>query len=269
MYNLKSSNLIFDDEPSIITGANDAIIVDDDGLEELLHLDDIRLLSQSQSQSQSNNPTDGDWGLDFKRKINDGPRTATTFDEIIASRRLQQQQQHQHQHQHQQLQRNQQAGSRRVVEIEISKEAKHALEKAIWSAIRSPSGDIVPDLMQVALNTGLPTHAILNAARVALQRETAKLQELRIQALEEQIQQEREQRRLEQINLGDGSCVICMDEPRTNAFITCGHVCTCQSCSNELFMMGTGTNDGRRRNRRAQCPICKQYSKRIIQLYHP
>jgi hypothetical protein len=211
---------------------------------------------------KSNNLTDGDWGLEFKRKIKGGPRTAATFDEIIASRRLQQQQQQQ------QLQRNQQAEPRRV-KIVLSKEAKHALAKAIWSAIRSPMGEIPPDLMQVALNTGIPKHTILNVARVALEREAAKRQELRIQDLEEQLQQEREQRRQEQINRGDGSCVICMDEPRTNAFVTCGHVCTCQSCSNELFMMGTGTNDGRRRNRLDQCPICKLYSKIIIQLYYP
>jgi len=216
---------------------------------------------------KSNNLTDSDWGLDFKRKIKGGPRTAATFDEIIASRRLQQQQQQQQQQQLQ-LRRNQQTEPRRV-EIALSKEAKHALAKAIWSAKRSPTGEITSDLMQVALNSGIPKHAILYAARVAIEKEAAKRQELRIQDLEEQLQQEREQRRQEQINRGDGSCVICMDEPRTNAFVTCGHVCTCQSCSNELFMMGTGTNDGRRHNRRAQCPICKQYSKRIIQLYHP
>ena len=36
---------------------------------------------------KSNNLTDGDWGLDFKRKMK-----GDTFDEIIASRWLQQQQ---------------------------------------------------------------------------------------------------------------------------------------------------------------------------------
>ena len=41
---------------------------------------------------KSNNLTDGDWGLDFKRKMK-----GDTFDEIIASRWLQQQQQQQQQ----------------------------------------------------------------------------------------------------------------------------------------------------------------------------
>ena len=122
----------------------------------------------------------------------------------------------------------------------------------IWSAVRFPTGEIPPDLMQVVLNTGVPKHAILNAARMAPEREDSKWQELCIQDLEEQLKQDREQQRQEQSNLGDGSCAIRMVEPRTNAFVTCGHVCTCQSCSNELFMMKTGTNDGRRRNCRAQ-----------------
>jgi hypothetical protein len=225
----------------------------------------------SQSQSQSSNPTDGNsGGLELGKKRKGGPRTAATFDEIIASRRRLQQQQQQLQQQH--LQRNQQTEPKRV-KIGVSEESKHALAKAIWSAIRSPTGEITPDLMQVAINTGLTKHAILNATRVARERDAANRQKQRIQDLEKQLQQEREQRRQEQINRGDGSCVICMDKPRTNAFVTCGHFCTCQSCSNELFIVGTGTgtgtNNGRRRNRCAQCPICKQYSKRIIQLYHP
>ena len=61
---------------------------------------------------------------------------------------------------------------------------------------------------------------------MALERDASKRQELRIQDLEEQLQQDREQQRQEQSNRGDGSCGICMDEPRTNAFVTCGHVCT-------------------------------------------
>ncbi|OEU23163.1 hypothetical protein FRACYDRAFT_233332 [Fragilariopsis cylindrus CCMP1102] len=179
---------------------------------------------------KSSNLTDGDWSLDFKRKTK-----GDTFDESIASRWLQQQQQ-------QQLQRNQQAEPRRGRQFDL------------WYGLQR-KGEIPPDLLQVVLNTGITKHVILNAARMALEREASKRQELRIQDLEEQLQQE--QSNLGDGNLRDGSCVICMDEPRTNAFVTCGHVCTCQSCSNELFMMGTGTNDGRRRNRRAQCPICK------------
>jgi hypothetical protein len=56
----------------------------------------------------------------------------------------------------------------------LSDEAKNALAKAIWSAIRSQDGIIAPNLMQAALATGLPRHAIENAARVAREREAMK-----------------------------------------------------------------------------------------------
>jgi hypothetical protein len=58
----------------------------------------------------------------------------------------------------------------------LSDEAKNALAKAIWSAIRSQDGCIAPNLMQAALATGLPRHAIENAARVARERESMKRQ---------------------------------------------------------------------------------------------
>lgn len=58
--------------------------------------------------------------------------------------------------------------------VVLSAQAKQALAKAIWSAIRSPIGQIAPDLMEAALLTGLPRHAIVNAARVAREREAAK-----------------------------------------------------------------------------------------------
>ena len=46
----------------------------------------------------------------------------------------------------------------------LSKEAKRALDKAIWSALGSPTGEIDPDCMLIALNLGLPKHAILMEA---------------------------------------------------------------------------------------------------------
>ena len=72
----------------------------------------------------------------------------------------------------------------------LSKEAKQALAKAIWSAIRSPTGEIDPDLMLVALNLGLPKHAILNAARVAREREAAKRKAT--QYKQQQLQQQQQ-----------------------------------------------------------------------------
>ena len=58
--------------------------------------------------------------------------------------------------------------------VVLSPEARQALAQAIWSAIRSPDGSVAPDAMARALATGLPQHAILNAARVAREREAAK-----------------------------------------------------------------------------------------------
>lgn len=58
--------------------------------------------------------------------------------------------------------------------VVLSPEARSALAQAIWSAIRSPDGTIAPDAMAQALATGLPQHAIVNAARVAREREALK-----------------------------------------------------------------------------------------------
>jgi len=58
--------------------------------------------------------------------------------------------------------------------VTLSAEAKNALAKAIWSAIKSPTGQIAPQLMQAALATGLPRSAIENAAQVARSRESMK-----------------------------------------------------------------------------------------------
>lgn len=58
--------------------------------------------------------------------------------------------------------------------VQLSAEAKKALAEAIWSAIRSPTGTVDPNLMNVALAAGLPKSAILNAVRVAREREAMK-----------------------------------------------------------------------------------------------
>eukprot|EP00977_Amphora_coffeiformis_P001774 scaffold353_cov185-Amphora_coffeaeformis.AAC.2 len=87
----------------------------------------------------------------------------------------QQQQRNAHVQQQQQQQRQQGQGGAPVKQkVILSPEAKQALAKAIWSAIRSPTGTVAPDLMHAALQTGLPRHAILNAARVARERDALK-----------------------------------------------------------------------------------------------
>lgn len=58
--------------------------------------------------------------------------------------------------------------------VVLSPEARQALAKAIWSAIRSPTGEVEPTAMEEAVKAGLPKHAILSAARVAREREALK-----------------------------------------------------------------------------------------------
>ena len=63
----------------------------------------------------------------------------------------------------------------------LSPEAKQALAKAIWSALKSPDGQPVEELVRAAEATGLPRNAILNAAKVARQREAAKRKQQKLQ----------------------------------------------------------------------------------------
>jgi hypothetical protein len=79
----------------------------------------------------------------------------------------------------------------------LSVEAKQALAKAIWSAIRSPDGVIDADLMGAALATGLPQNAILNAARVAREREALKRKSIaQQQQPPQQMQQQQAQQKV-------------------------------------------------------------------------
>ena len=72
----------------------------------------------------------------------------------------------------------------------LTQQAKSALAKAIWSAIRSPTGEVDPTLMQAALSTGLPQNAILNAARVARDRERMKRKQREQQQMMQPQQQQ-------------------------------------------------------------------------------
>jgi hypothetical protein len=74
----------------------------------------------------------------------------------------------------------------------LSTEAKQALAKAIWSAIRSPTGAVDPAAMQAAVATGLPEHAVRNAARVAREREAQKRQQQQQQQMAQQQQQQQQ-----------------------------------------------------------------------------
>lgn len=82
--------------------------------------------------------------------------------------------------------------------VVLSVEAKQALAKAIWSAIRSPTGTIDPAAMQAAIATGLPDHAVRNAARVAREREAQKRQQQQQQ--QQQLIASQQQQQKQQIS---------------------------------------------------------------------
>ncbi|KAL7541493.1 hypothetical protein ACHAWF_006950 [Thalassiosira exigua] len=52
-----------------------------------------------------------------------------------------------------------------------------------------------------------------------------------------------------------GTCVICLESPRTHVFIPCGHACACEACSRKVM------------NKKAKCPICNYKSKGAMQLF--
>lgn len=51
-------------------------------------------------------------------------------------------------------------------------------------------------------------------------------------------------------------CVICMESPRSYAFIPCGHRCVCRGCVRRM-----------RRISPLQCPICRRNSTDVIKIY--
>lgn len=69
--------------------------------------------------------------------------------------------------------------------IMLTQDSKKILAKAIWSALKSPTGEVDPPLMQAALQTGLPHHVILNAVRVSRQRDAAKREENKLKYLQQ------------------------------------------------------------------------------------
>lgn len=50
-------------------------------------------------------------------------------------------------------------------------------------------------------------------------------------------------------------CVICMSEPKSHAFLPCGHLCACEICAFEAF------------GRTGDCPICRQEANSVAQIF--
>jgi hypothetical protein len=51
-------------------------------------------------------------------------------------------------------------------------------------------------------------------------------------------------------------CVVCMDEPKTHAFVPCGHVCVCQGCGDQLLAIQP-----------LVCPMCRENATMVMKLY--
>jgi hypothetical protein len=81
--------------------------------------------------------------------------------------------------------------------VVLSAEAKQALAKAIWSAIKSPTGEIDRALLEKAIALGLPEHAVRNAAKVAREREAAKVQQQQAAKQQQAAALEAQRRQLE------------------------------------------------------------------------
>lgn len=48
-------------------------------------------------------------------------------------------------------------------------------------------------------------------------------------------------------------CRICIDSPKTHAFVPCGHYCICEGCANALMS-----------NPPLKCPVCRGVSSRVV-----
>lgn len=52
------------------------------------------------------------------------------------------------------------------------------------------------------------------------------------------------------------SCIICMEKPRSHAFVPCGHFASCESCATASMLQ----DDNR-------CPVCRQHIERAMRLF--
>ncbi|MBL6833635.1 MAG: RING-HC finger protein [Candidatus Actinomarina sp.] len=50
-------------------------------------------------------------------------------------------------------------------------------------------------------------------------------------------------------------CVICMNSPKTHAFIPCGHRCVCKKCGESCI------------DNNYKCPLCRKKTTGIIKIY--
>lgn len=57
-------------------------------------------------------------------------------------------------------------------------------------------------------------------------------------------------------DVASDTCVICLENPRSHAFVPCGHLCSCETCASESMRRGEN-----------QCPLCRQRSEKAIRIF--
>ena len=66
------------------------------------------------------------------------------------------------------------------------------------------------------------------------------------------LKKKKKKKRKRQQNTG---CVICMNSPKTHAFIPCGHKCVCKKCGESCI------------DDNSKCPLCRKKTTGIIKIY--
>jgi len=51
-----------------------------------------------------------------------------------------------------------------------------------------------------------------------------------------------------------GECIVCLQNPKTHAFVPCGHLCVCQGCVHPTML-------------KRKCPICRQRATQAIKVF--
>jgi hypothetical protein len=58
----------------------------------------------------------------------------------------------------------------------------------------------------------------------------------------------------------NAACVVCLDAPRTHAYVPCGHFCVCFSCAKQ---------QAKSASKYSSCPVCQQPSTRVMKIFIP
>jgi hypothetical protein len=62
----------------------------------------------------------------------------------------------------------------------------------------------------------------------------------------------------------EAACIVCLDAPRTHAYVPCGHFCVCFSCAKRQAKQRYTTASAH-----SSCPVCQQPSTRVMRIFIP